>query len=522
MTAPLTFNKRAIHEVQSLPVSQTPTAAKPPAESSTKPGGSKRRSVVQVLPDSFETPHHFYPRVLNAQIHPLVKHFLGMGNARIAERYIHLHPEVDPQAVNDLLSQPTRYFRWGGADLFAATTERGNRRIIVIETNSCPSGQKSMPFGSNAHEQNGYRKLLAQTFLPMQKQRRLPAGDLAVLYDKNEMETSGYAAMMAEITGEPVWLVPCFQNDPDLPVRFTEERVMEVRTPTGEWTPIRAALRYVTQRPWSRIPPITKTAILNPIVVCLTGGRNKLVAAKAYDFFNADMQSTGLTIRTPETIWDVAKNEIPLWVERMGGIAVVKDPYSNAGQGVYTITNPEELEAFMATDFRFERFIVQSLVGNSGWSSQTKQGRFYHLGTLPDRRKDIYVADLRMMVGIGEEGPYPVAIYARRARKPLCKDLKDSGPSWDMLGTNLSVLNPDGSWGSESERLLLMDSRDFNQLGIGVDDLIEGYLQTVLSVTAIDAMAQRLITQKGVFRRRLFSALNPDSAFVEDIFDPRV
>jgi hypothetical protein len=27
----------------------------------------------------------------------------------------------------------------------------------------------------------------------------------------------------------------------------------------------------------------------------------------------------------------------------------VKNPYSNAGQGVYTITNPEELKAFMAT-----------------------------------------------------------------------------------------------------------------------------------------------------------------------------
>ncbi len=475
------------------------------------------RSVVKVLPDSFETSEHFYPRVLNAQIHPLVQHFLSLGNSRIAERYIHLHPEVDPQAVHAVLAHDTKYFRWGGADLFAATTDKGIRRIIVIETNSCPSGQKSMPFGNDAHEQSGYRTLLERTFLPLQQQRRLPKGGLAVLYDKNEMETSGYAAMMADVIGEPVWLVPCFQNDPDLPVRFTEDRVLEIRTPAGEWEPIRAALRYVTQRPWSRIPPITRTAILNPIVVCLTGGRNKLVAAKAYDFYNAELQSTGLMIRTPETIWDVAKNEVPLWVERMGGIAVVKDPYSNAGQGVYTITNPRELDEFMAIDFRFERFIVQSLVGNSGWSSQTAQGRFYHLGTLPNRRKEIFVADLRMMVGVGESGPYPVAIYARRARQPLATTLDGSESSWDMLGTNLSVLHQDGSWGSQSERLLLMDSRDFNQLGIGLDDLIEGYIQTVLSVIAIDKMAQKLITQKGTFRRRLFSSLNPDPAFVNDI-----
>lgn len=476
------------------------------------------KSVVKVLPDSFETPDHFCPRVLNAQMHPLVQHFLNLGNTRIAERFIHLHPEVNADAVYEVLSHKTKHFRWGGADLFAATTDQGIRRIIVIETNSCPSGQKSMPFGSDAHEQSGYRTLLERTFATLQKQRRLPKGGLAVLYDKNEMETSGYAAMMADVMDEPVWLVPCFQNDPDLPVRFTSDRVMEVRTPDGDWVPIRAALRYVTQRPWSRIPPLTKTVILNPIVVCLTGGRNKLVAAKAYDFYNAELQPTGLKIRTPETIWDVAKNEIPLWVERMGGIAVVKDPYSNAGQGVYTITNSRELEEFMAMEFRFDRFIVQSLVGNSGWSSQTKQGRFYHVGTLPDRRKAIYVADLRMMVGVSDTGPYPVAIYARRARKPLSKTLEEGGSSWDMLGTNLSVLHADGSWTSESERLLLMDSRDFNQLGIGLDDLIEGYLQTVLSVIAIDNMAQKLVTQKGVFRRRLFASLNPDPAFVEDIY----
>jgi hypothetical protein len=475
-------------------------------------------AVRQVHPDQFETAEHFYPRVLNAQIHPMVQHFLTLGNDRIAERYLHLHPEVDPQAVYDVLSHRTHAFRWGGADLFPATTDRGIRRIIVIETNSCPSGQKSMPFGNDALEHSGYRTLLQRTFLPLiEKRRRLPEGDLAVLYDKNEMETSGYAAMLAELTGEPVWLVPCFQQDPELPTRFSADQVLEIRTPGGQWRPIRAALRYVTQRPWSRIPPLSRTVILNPVIACLSGGRNKLMAAKAYDFYNAELQPTGLTIRTPETIWDVAKEEVPLWVQRMGGVAVVKDPYSNAGQGVYTITHDSELEAFMAQDFRFDRFIVQSLVGNADWSSKTAQGRFYHLGTLPNRRGAIFVADLRMMLGVGETGFYPVAIYARRARQPLSKTLANSGASWDMLGTNLSVKQSDGGWGSESERLMLMDSRDFNQLGIGLDDLIEGYLQTLLSMIAIDKMAQRLITQKRGFRRRLFSSLNPDPAFVSDI-----
>lgn len=471
----------------------------------------------RIEPDSFESQDHFYDRVLNAQMHPMVAHFLEMGPARIAERYIHLHPEVDSDAIHTMLAHTTKYFRWGGADLFSATTAQGIRRIIVIETNSCPSGQKSMPFGNDPYVQSGYRSLLEKTFLPTLKRRKLPKGDLAVIYDKNIMETSGYAAMLAELSGEAVWLVPFHQDDPDPPARFTAEGILEIRTPTQEWRPIRAAFRYVTQRPWNRIPPVTKTAILNPLLVCLAGGRNKLLAAKAYDFYNAQMRESGLTIRTPETIWDVAKTEIPLWVQRMGGVAVIKDPYSNAGQGVFTITNSDELEAFMAKDFRYDRFIVQSLVGNADWSSQMAQGRFYHLGTIPNRKGAIYAADLRFMVGVSPEGFYPVAIYARRARKPLQANLDGTYSSWEMLGTNLSVKTENGSWDTETNRLLLMDGRDFNKLGLGLDDLIEGYIQTVLSVTAIDEMAKQLVTKKGTFRRRLFRSLNPDPALLEDM-----
>jgi hypothetical protein len=304
-------------------------------------------------------------------------------------------------------------------------------------------------------------------------------------------------------------------GDDDPCWRF-DDGTLEVRAENG-WQPIRAALRYVTQRPWTRIAPITKTLIFNPVLACLAGGRNKAVAAKAYDLFNADARVEGLKLRTPETIWDVSRNEVPLWVQRMGGVAVVKNPYSNAGQGVYTITSQHELDAFMASDQRYDRFIVQALIGNLRWSSHGRQGRLYHVGTVPDKRSRIYAADLRFMVGAGPSGFFPVAIYARRARKPLEAELPDGASSWSMLGTNLSVKTEDGGWDTETERLLLVDSRDFNKLGIGVDDLIEGYLQTVMAVTAIDRMANRLVTSKGVFRKRLFSSLNPDAALVDEI-----
>ena len=102
-------------------------------------------STVVVQPGSFVAENHFYPRVPNARLHPLVRTFMRLGNDRIALRYCHLHPEVDPEAVSELLNRHTKYFRWAGADLFHVTDEKGVRQNVIIETNSSPSGQKSMP-----------------------------------------------------------------------------------------------------------------------------------------------------------------------------------------------------------------------------------------------------------------------------------------------------------------------------------------------------------------------------------------
>ncbi|KAJ3007717.1 UNVERIFIED_CONTAM: hypothetical protein HDU68_003384 [Siphonaria sp. JEL0065] len=80
-----------------------------------------------------------------------------------------------------------------------------------------------------------------------------------------------------------------------------------------------------------------------------------------------------------------------------------------------------------------------------------------------------------------------------------------------------------------------MDRKDFNQLGIGIDDLIDAYIQTVLSVIAIDKMAQRLMKEipegtegaprdalypwynQSIFDFELFEALNPDVALLQEI-----
>lgn len=332
------------------------------------------------------------------------------------------------------------------------------------------------------------------------------------------METSGYAAALADATGEPVILTTFADGSKNQNAYVDDQGVLQVLV-DGTWEPISAAFRYVTQRPWNRIPALTKTFIYNPVIACLSGGRNKLLAAKAYDFHNGFLAGSGLKIRIPETIWDATRSEVPIWIQRMGGRAVVKVSYSNAGQGVYTITNATELARFMETEHPYDQFIIQALIGNHGWSSYSASGTHFHIGTVPDKKGNIYVTDLRFMVSAGPEGFFPLSIYARRAAEPLSAELTSATSSWPMLGTNLSYKEGDGGWSTETNRLLLMDSRDFNKLGIGLDDLIEGYIQTVLAITAIDKMAINLVSQKGNFRKRLFGSLNHDARLLDEIVD---
>jgi hypothetical protein len=467
-------------------------------------------------PGQFEPEDHWYAKALNATIHPMISFFLNLSQERIIKRYCHLHPMVSPDTLRSLLKYKSRYFVWAGADLMHVTSEKGKRQMVVIENNSCPSGQKSMPLLDDNQEQGGYRLLMERTFKPLTKSRRGPSGELAVVYDKNPMEAIGYAKAMADVFQEPVHTMTYYNTDEDPAVRF-KDGVMYVLGTDGEWHKIRMAFRYLTQSPWNRLPVMSKTQIFNPIVACLAGGRNKMLASKAYDLFNAELEQAGLEILTPETIWDVSLEEVPIWVAKLGGQAVVKNPYSNAGQGVYTIVNEQELEDFMKQDFKYSRFIVQSLIGNYNWSSTSSKGKLYHIGTVPSSKGNAYVADIRMMVSYTADGIRPLSIYARRAAKPLANHIEDGTDSWSMLGTNLSIKEGSNSWGSDTNRLLLMDRRDFNKLGIGLDDLVDAYIQTVLSMIAIDKIAIQLFNSKNKFRTRLFKSLDDDQALLDEI-----
>mmetsp|Transcript_1758 Transcript_1758/g.2466 ORF Transcript_1758/g.2466 Transcript_1758/m.2466 type:complete len:534 (+) Transcript_1758:86-1687(+) len=493
---------------------------------------AKNGAVVEVFEEgSFEETSHFYEKTLSSSLSPTILSFLSMNPKQLVARFLHLNPSADPEQLKELVTHKPSWFHWAGADLFCTTDSQGERKMVLIETNSCPSGQKSMPTLAN-NEFGGYYSLIRHTFYEIVRERErsgeLPKdGVLAVIYDKNKMEATGYAAVMAHIFKEKTYLVHSFKTETEPRVRFTDEGVMEVLLDSEDgsdkqtWTTVRAAFRYVTQKPWNRIPLFTKTFVFNPILACLAGGRNKLVADKAYEMLNTQYSGSGLQINLPYTVRHVKLNEIPMWVENFGGFAVVKVPYGNAGQGVWTITSKQELDEFMTLSQDYNQFIVQSLIGNYTWSSKAPTGHLYHLGTVPDKKNRIYVADLRMMVHFDADIGHwrPIAMYARRAENPLLKDPPAPGKSWETLGTNLSVKLGEDKWTSDTSRLILMDQKNFHRLGLGIDDLINGYVQTLMAAVSIDKMCSNLVDDKGNFNANLFRSINPDAALLSEVMN---
>jgi hypothetical protein len=90
-----------------------PTSATTTTTSSPAHGNSAPHFRV-IGPGEFEVQHHYYPRALNAHLHPIVASFLALGNERICARYSHLNPQVRADSLRALLAYQPRHFLWAG------------------------------------------------------------------------------------------------------------------------------------------------------------------------------------------------------------------------------------------------------------------------------------------------------------------------------------------------------------------------------------------------------------------------
>ena len=80
-----------------------------------------------------------------------------------------------------------------------------------------------MPCLGDANNQRGYRTIIQNTFKQLLLSADLTIGGLAVVYNKNLMEASGYTAVIADIMKEKVWLVLYYNGDQDPPCKWEEE-----------------------------------------------------------------------------------------------------------------------------------------------------------------------------------------------------------------------------------------------------------------------------------------------------------
>uniref|UniRef100_A0A915L7M7 Uncharacterized protein n=1 Tax=Romanomermis culicivorax TaxID=13658 RepID=A0A915L7M7_ROMCU len=281
-----------------------------------------------ILPNVEPEPKNFfYPAVLDKTLHPTVLKVLNMTNAEFARRYCQIHKKANESTLLKLMNAKVSFYRWGGADLMRAKDSKGQEKMVIIEMNSCPSGNKSVPFKEWGFE--GFSRVMANAFVPLLAQKNLPVGgSLAVFYDvaKQRKESLAYATMLAKMTGEIVYLADVGYGI-ELPtfLKWSPEGVCSLEIEPGTWKEMRAVFRYVTRRPWVKLPLLTKTVVLNPVIACLAGGRNKLLAAKAYEIFNDKYdKSDGLCIHFPLSITDVTKQSIPKYAEKMNYQLVVK------------------------------------------------------------------------------------------------------------------------------------------------------------------------------------------------------
>lgn len=145
------------------------------------------------------------------------------------------------------------------------STDDGQQKMIIVETNSCPSGSKYMTFESEKNEFGAYGTVIQRTFKRIvEKNVDSNLGGLAVVCDKNEIGTLGYAMTIAKIMNERVWLIEWYDKETDVPVRWNNG-VLYVRDEDHVWYPIRAVFRYLTQKPWNRFPIHSKTLVINNV-----------------------------------------------------------------------------------------------------------------------------------------------------------------------------------------------------------------------------------------------------------------
>lgn len=464
-----------------------------------------------IQPRATIAPEDLYAgKALKLTYAPEVKKFLSMSPQERIRLYRQRHPQARPEFLKQAIHYQPRYFRYGGADLFRAYNRHTQQsEMVLIEINSTPGGLSNTPALRNPVYQK-FAHFFSQTLKasPFCDKKQ---GVLAVVSHGQRMDPLGIAQAIAQRLKEPVHLIT---HDKEKLPHQQPWRVdastggLFVQSKEGVWHKARGAVALLGPSSAFATQPLTlETGVLiDPPLVHRAGGVEKTRANEAFRAFNMhalnkkDAPADAL-IRIPKT-WQTAFSDIPRVIQSLGGSAVVKLSDGNGGDGIWMIRTSDDLAKFQKAHQEAveanpslqhtRQYVVQELLLPIAWANLTQTpAHRYNRSTLPDRNTlQRHVYDTRMLVAPLDGKWEPLGVFGRKAPGaiPTPDKIQPTTPLeklWDILGTNLSRKSSTG-WFFREEGLMVFDKPTYDSTGLSLEDLVDGYFQSIFAMQAID------------------------------------
>lgn len=136
----------------------------------------------------------------------------------------------------------------------------------------------------------------------------------------------------------------------------------------------------------------------------------------------------------------------------------------------------------------------------------------------------MYAYTVRIIACDSPTGFKTIAICCARAPAPFAKNGETAEIASDALLNKIKTVHEDDAYVSNigtnpdsEQRSFYVDDAGMKGMGIGMDDVVDGFMQTVYSTLAIDNMCKKLTMEDGELNMQLLKELNPDPQLLAEV-----
>jgi hypothetical protein len=400
-----------------------------------------------------------------------IKETLDADKETIIECYLNNIGKNSRETLRYIMNERSRHFILAGVDLMAVENrETGERDFLLLEINSAPGFIYCTP--ENDAAEYGYKRLIHLLLDHTPKDQW--DGIVHFSEGKVPVEDRGFFHYYREILKRDVNIL----GPRDLEkLSLNRENQLEYRG-----RPITGAIRYIHKDPWNYLAPSVKGTFINSTKVDLCGGRDKLMAERAFD--SCIVHNKKIVLSRPECFTAHTREELEHIILSKEFPLVVKKRFLNSGIGIYFILNKDLSVLKELSDKDFPIVVQQMIIApgtgiNSDFPWEQK-------GVCIEGKR--YAYDLRVVVASGPDGYKPLMVYGRRGRRPF-SDLKNCGHGTEIFDDifKVNIAKKKGSdFVFESNRLILPTDEGWEMLGITESELMAAYMESILSLYAAD------------------------------------